>query len=191
MGRRISAALLAAASLKHAGAGQSPAGPHYLRGITCRGLIEAPSPCAGRKSASCHLRGITCRGLIEACEAGQRSSEGCHAISAALLAAASLKPSDQCDGNIVSAIISAALLAAASLKPACAGCRGSQLAISAALLAAASLKRYRTRRPLAPTPCDLRGITCRGLIEATPWRHRPHLDGLISAALLAAASLKH
>ena len=114
-------------------------------------------------------------------------------ISAALLAAASLKPDDEREAiRKKMPQISAALLAAASLKhdePD--GKSGNRKLISAALLAAASLKRQRRRRAaldvlisaalLAAASlkrtggcsyrcswCDLRGITCRGLIEAAP-----------------------
>ena len=62
--------------------------------------------------------------------------------------------------------------------------------ISAALLAAASLKPV-PRGDLVGQHRDLRGITCRGLIEARTFASEAWLGRRISAALLAAASLKH
>ena len=64
---RISAALLAAASLKQTGCGILCGRPWIdLRGITCRGLIDAAPAGEWRSRPHSSLRGITCRGLIEA-----------------------------------------------------------------------------------------------------------------------------
>ena len=112
-----------------------------LRGITCRGLIEAQLILLKISHYLLHLRGITCRGLIEAQLArGGALLEA--PISAALLAAASLKRG-KATLVALSFLISAALLAAASLKHLVLGrALRRHVAISAALLAAASLKLH-------------------------------------------------
>ena len=87
------------------------------------------------------IRGFTCRGLIEAAASVPPSMVD-RSGSAALLAAASLKPDLLALEREYARRGSAALLAAASLKPA-AGLtvKASRAWRSAALLAAASLKR--------------------------------------------------
>ena len=63
----------------------------HLRGITCRGLIEARLMPRAGASHRHYLRGITCRGPIEAMTLHCPAPGAAKAISAALLAAASLK----------------------------------------------------------------------------------------------------
>ena len=111
-------------------------------------------------------------------------------ISAALLAAASLKPNWNQSKDAGKRKISAALLAAASLKPANLRPHGRIISNHLRGITCRGLIEATSRTRASAPPSYLRGITCRGLIEASEDPRSARRPAPISAALLAAASLK-